>query len=57
VFKDAFTFTAFKETALAQLKKLTMNKGDIDTYIATFNQLLAEADFTRTNKGALEMFK
>ena len=42
---------------MAQLKKLTMNKGDIDTYIATFNQLLAEADFTRTNKGALEMFK
>jgi len=56
-FKDAFTFTASKETALAQLEKLTMNKGDIDTYIATFDHLLAEADFTCTNKGALEMFK
>ena len=56
-FKDTFTFTASKETALAQLEKLTMNKGDIDTYIATFNRLLAEADFTCTDKGALEMFK
>ena len=44
-FKDAFTFTASKETALAQLEKLTMNRGDIDTYIATFDRLLAEADF------------
>ena len=56
-FKDTFTFTASKETALAQLEKLTMNKGDIDTYIATFDRLLAEADFTRTDKGALKMFK
>jgi len=55
--KDAFTFTASKETALAQLEKLTMNKGDINTYITTFNRLLAEADFTCTDKGALEMFK
>jgi len=56
-FKDTFTFTASKETALAQLEKLTMNKGDIDTYIATFDWLLAEAKFTCTDKGALEMFK
>jgi len=56
-FKDAFTFTASKETALAQLEKLTMNRGDIDTYIATFDRLLAEADFNRNDKGALEMFK
>src|SRR6267142_5017104 len=32
-FKDAFTFTALKEMALAQLEKLTMNHGNIDTYI------------------------
>jgi len=50
-------FTASKETALAQLEKLTMNKGNIDRYIATFNRLLAEANFTHTDKGALEMFK
>jgi len=56
-FKDAFTLTASKETALAQLEKLTMNHGDIDTYIATFDRLLAEADFNRNDKGALEMFK
>jgi len=34
-----------------------MNKGDINTYIATFNQLLAEADFNHTDKSALKMFK
>jgi len=56
-FKDAFTFTASKETALAQLEKLTMNCSDIDTYIATFDRLLAKADFNRNDKGALEMFK
>jgi len=43
--------------ALAQLEKLTMNRGDIDTYITTFDRLLAEADFNRNDKGALEMFK
>ena len=42
---------------MAQLEELTMNKGDIDTYITTFDRLLAEADFTCTDKGALEMFK
>jgi len=34
-----------------------MNKGNIDTYITTFDWLLAEADFNRTDKGTLEMFK
>ena len=43
--------------ALAQLKKLTIGKDGIDTYIATFNCLLDEADFYRCNKGAIEMFK
>jgi len=56
-FKDTFTFTASKETALAQLEKLTMNCGNIDTYITTFDRLLAKADFNRNDKGALEMFK
>jgi len=34
-----------------------MNKGDIDTYIATFDRLLAEADFNCSDKEALKMFK
>jgi len=57
VFKDLFTFTASKETALAQLEKLVMNRGNVDTYIATFDRLLAQADFNCTDKGALETFK
>jgi Ty3 transposon capsid-like protein len=56
-FKNAFTFTASKETALAKLEKLTMTQGDLDTYIATFNRLLDEAEFSPRNKGAIEMFK
>ena len=56
-FKDAFTFTTSKETALAQLKKLTMGKDGINTYIATFNHLLDEADFSWHDKGTIEMFK
>ena len=50
-FKDAFTFTASKETALMQLKKLTMGKDGINTYIATFNHLLDEADFSQRVTG------
>jgi hypothetical protein len=34
-----------------------MTKGDIDTYTATFNRLLDEADFNRRDKGAIEMYK
>jgi hypothetical protein len=56
-FKNAFTFTASKETTLAKLKKLMMNQGDLDTYIATFNRLLDEAEFSPQDKGAVEMFK
>jgi Retrotransposon gag protein len=56
-FKNAFTFTALKETALAKLEKLTMSQGDLDTYIATFNRLLDEAKFSPRDKGAVEMFK
>ena len=56
-FRDRFTFTASKETALMQLEKLTMGKDGIDTYIATFNWLLDEADFSWRDKGAIEMFK
>jgi hypothetical protein len=56
-FKNAFTFMASKETALAKLEKLTMTQGDLDTYIATFNRLLDEAEFLPCDKGAIEMFK
>jgi hypothetical protein len=42
---------------LAKLEKLTMTHGDLDTYIATFNQLLDEAEFSPRDKGAVKMFK
>jgi hypothetical protein len=34
-----------------------MTHGDLDTYIATFNWLLNEAEFSPRDKGAVEMFK
>jgi hypothetical protein len=46
-----------KETALAKLEKLIIEEEDLNTYIATFNQLLDEAEFSSTTKGMVEMFK
>jgi len=39
------------------MEKLTMNHGDLNTYIATFNWLLDEAKFSPRDKGAIKMFK
>ena len=33
-----------------------MAKGNVDTYIATFNHLLDEAIFSKRDKGVIEMF-
>jgi hypothetical protein len=34
-----------------------MTHGDLDMYIATFNRLLDEAEFSPQDKGAVKMFK
>jgi hypothetical protein len=56
-FKNAFTFVVAKENALAQLEALTMGRNEVDKYISTFNCLLNDARFNKTDKGVIEMFK
>jgi Retrotransposon gag protein len=46
-FKDAYTDSNKKRAAYDKLMTLQMKGGDIDTYIATFDNLLAKAGWTR----------
>ena len=45
-FKDAYTDSNKKRAAYDKLMTLQMKGGDIDTYIATFDNLLAKAGWT-----------
>jgi hypothetical protein len=54
---QAFTDLGEKISAESQLHALKMEKGNIDTYIAVFNKLLAQAGYKETKQGALNMFK
>jgi hypothetical protein len=56
-FKNAYTFVATKENALAELEGLTMGRNEVDKHIATFNCLVEEAGFNKTDKGVIKMFK
>jgi hypothetical protein len=57
VFKAHFADTATEEQAYGELSGLTMQKDEIDDYIATFEYLLARAGWERNARGTLEMFK
>jgi hypothetical protein len=56
-FKNAFTLIKAKESALAELEALKMQRNELDKYIATFNRLVEEAGFNKRDKGMIEMFK
>ena len=51
-FKDTYTNSNKKRAAYDKLMTLQMKGGDIDTYIATFNNLLAKAGWTRGKEAA-----
>jgi Retrotransposon gag protein len=51
-FKDAYTNSNKKRAAYDTLMTLQMKEGDIDTYIATFDNLLAKAGWTRGEEAA-----
>jgi Ty3 transposon capsid-like protein len=51
-FKDAYTDSNKKRAAYDKLMTLQMKGGDIDTYIATFNNLLAKAGWTQGEEAA-----
>jgi Retrotransposon gag protein len=51
-FKDAYTNSNKKRVAYDKLMGLQMKGGDIDTYIATFDNLLTKAGWTRGEEAA-----
>jgi Retrotransposon gag protein len=51
-FKDTYTDSNKKRAAYDKLMTLQMKGGDIDTYIATFDNLLAKAGWTRGEEAA-----
>jgi Ty3 transposon capsid-like protein len=55
-FKDAYTNSNKKRAAYNKLMTLQMKGGDIDTYITTFNNLLAKAGWTREEE-AVDFFQ
>jgi hypothetical protein len=56
-FKQTYTNLGEKLSADATLQNLKMEKGDINTYIASFNKLLTQAGYKDDELGALNMFK
>jgi hypothetical protein len=56
-FKQTYTDLGEKLSADATLQNLRMEKGDIDTYITSFNKLLTQARYKDDELGALNMFK
>ena len=57
VFHDAWMDTSKKQNAYDQLMKLTMAGWDIDTYIATFEQLALTAGWALDAKGTIVRFR
>jgi Retrotransposon gag protein len=56
-FKQTYTDLGEKLSTDATLQNLRMEKGDIDTYITSFNKLLTQAGYKDDELGALNMFK
>ena len=56
-FTEAFKDIGQTQDAHAELRTLKMKDGNIDEYTATFNRLIEEAGFPKTEKGTIEMYK
>ena len=56
-FEQTYTDLGEKLSADTMLQNLRMEKGDIDTYIATFNKLLGQAGYKDDEHSTLNMFK
>ena len=55
-FTSAYTDTAKTQVAHQKLMNLKMHKEDLDTYIATFEQLAEEANFERDAQATINLF-
>ena len=56
-FLDAWTDTSKKQNAYDQLMHLTMNRWDVDTYIATFDRLAIAAGWDLDSEGTIAKFQ
>jgi len=56
-FKSAFTDTAKEQDTNNKLMALKMQGNDVDSYIASFNNLVEQSGWSLTDCGALEKFK
>ena len=56
-FMKAFTDTTRKQDAYTKLKNLKMEKDDLDTYIATHENLVNLAEWDLEDNGSIEAFK
>lgn len=55
-FIDAYADTAKAQYAYSKLQHLTMNKGDLDTYISTFKHLARDAGYDLNTPSTVNMF-
>jgi hypothetical protein len=55
-FTTAFTDTAKEQVAYQKLMALKMYKDDIDSYIATFGNLVKAAGYDYNTKGTIHLF-
>jgi hypothetical protein len=56
-FQNAFQDTTRTQDAYTTLMQLKMKGKDIDTYIATFDQLVGRAGWSTSDKGVMEKFR
>ena len=56
-FLAAWTDTSKKQNAFDQLMRLTMNRWDVDMYIATFNRLTLAAGWDSNSEGTIAKFR
>ena len=56
-FQSAFTNTAKEQDAYNKLMALRMQGNDVDSYIASFNNLVERSGWSLMDRGALEKFK
>jgi Retrotransposon gag protein len=56
-FKSAFTDSSKRQTAYEQLKGHHMHGTNVDTYIARFETLIKQAGWSRTDAGAIDLFR
>ena len=56
-FLAAWTDTSKKQNAYDQLMRLTMNRWDVDTYIATFDRLTLAAGWDQNSEGMIAKFR